>query len=215
MNALYEAEWRARLQRLLSGQHAACDLPDQEVADVSHAGDPSGHQGGVRRDAEAGLRRLPGACDRGLLVEPGAGSQVLHREEDPFHFMPLPRPNLVTASMWAHVRLHRGERRHAARPGQPSLAGGSCRAAKRRSSPPRCRRAPSCSGPVASCTVPAPTGRTSCGTACSSRSRSDGCDRRRTTTSRCPSRRRSRSAELRELIGYRMHTGLGFSEVYW
>jgi len=37
----------------------------------------------------------------GLAVGPGAGAQVLHREEDPFKFFPLPRPNLVTASMWA------------------------------------------------------------------------------------------------------------------
>jgi hypothetical protein len=36
-----------------------------------------------------------------LVVGPGAGIQVLHREEDPFKFFPLPRPNLVTASMWA------------------------------------------------------------------------------------------------------------------
>jgi ectoine hydroxylase-related dioxygenase (phytanoyl-CoA dioxygenase family) len=36
-----------------------------------------------------------------LVVGPGAGTQVLHREEDAFRFFPLPRPNLVTASMWA------------------------------------------------------------------------------------------------------------------
>lgn len=36
-----------------------------------------------------------------FAVEPGAGNQVLHREEDPFRFLPMPRPNLVTASMWA------------------------------------------------------------------------------------------------------------------
>lgn len=36
-----------------------------------------------------------------LDVGPGARRQVLHREEDPFTFFPLPRPNLVLASMWA------------------------------------------------------------------------------------------------------------------
>jgi len=36
-----------------------------------------------------------------LEVGPGARSQVLHREEDPFDFFPLPRPNLILASMWA------------------------------------------------------------------------------------------------------------------
>ena len=36
-----------------------------------------------------------------LEVGPGARTQVLHREEDSFTFFPLPRPNLITASMWA------------------------------------------------------------------------------------------------------------------
>ncbi len=36
-----------------------------------------------------------------FVIEPGAGMQVLHREEDPFRFLPMPRPNLVTAGMWA------------------------------------------------------------------------------------------------------------------
>ena len=36
-----------------------------------------------------------------LEVGPGARSQVLHREEDSFTFFPLPRPNLIAASMWA------------------------------------------------------------------------------------------------------------------
>ena len=34
-------------------------------------------------------------------IGPGARSQVLHREEDPFRHFPLPRPNLVIASIWA------------------------------------------------------------------------------------------------------------------
>ncbi|MCB1692596.1 MAG: phytanoyl-CoA dioxygenase family protein [Pseudomonadales bacterium] len=36
-----------------------------------------------------------------LEVGPGARTQVLHREEDPFNFFELPRPNLVVATMWA------------------------------------------------------------------------------------------------------------------
>ena len=36
-----------------------------------------------------------------LEVGPGARAQVLHREEDAFTFFPLPRPNLVLATMWA------------------------------------------------------------------------------------------------------------------
>ncbi|XOV82424.1 MAG: phytanoyl-CoA dioxygenase family protein [bacterium] len=36
-----------------------------------------------------------------LEVGPGARKQVLHREEDSFTFFPLPRPNIIVASMWA------------------------------------------------------------------------------------------------------------------
>ena len=37
----------------------------------------------------------------GLEVGPRARKQILHREEDPFSFFPLPRPHLILASMWA------------------------------------------------------------------------------------------------------------------
>ena len=36
-----------------------------------------------------------------LEVGPGAREQILHREEDSFTFFPVPRPNLIVASMWA------------------------------------------------------------------------------------------------------------------
>ncbi len=36
-----------------------------------------------------------------LEIGPGAREQILHREEDPFSFFPVPRPNLVLATMWA------------------------------------------------------------------------------------------------------------------
>lgn len=36
-----------------------------------------------------------------LVVGPGATQQVLHREDDAFPFFKVPRPNLVLASMWA------------------------------------------------------------------------------------------------------------------
>ena len=32
---------------------------------------------------------------------PGARKQILHREEGSFTFFPLPRPNIIVASMWA------------------------------------------------------------------------------------------------------------------
>ncbi|MGH7780823.1 MAG: phytanoyl-CoA dioxygenase family protein [Candidatus Binataceae bacterium] len=36
-----------------------------------------------------------------LVVGPGATVQMLHREEDSFQFFKVPRPNMVVASMWA------------------------------------------------------------------------------------------------------------------
>ena len=36
-----------------------------------------------------------------LEVGPGARDQILHREEDLYPYFPLPRPNLILASMWA------------------------------------------------------------------------------------------------------------------
>lgn len=36
-----------------------------------------------------------------LVVGPGATVQMLHREEDSFQFFKIPRPNMVLASMWA------------------------------------------------------------------------------------------------------------------
>ena len=36
-----------------------------------------------------------------LEIGPGSRDQILHREEDPFLFFSLPRPNLIVASMWS------------------------------------------------------------------------------------------------------------------
>ena len=36
-----------------------------------------------------------------IEIGPGARAQILHREEDAFAFFPVPRPNLVVATMWA------------------------------------------------------------------------------------------------------------------
>ena len=36
-----------------------------------------------------------------LEVGPGAREQELHREEDSFTYFPVPRPNIIVASMWA------------------------------------------------------------------------------------------------------------------
>jgi ectoine hydroxylase-related dioxygenase (phytanoyl-CoA dioxygenase family) len=36
-----------------------------------------------------------------LKIGPGAREQVLHREEDPYQFFKVPRPHMILASMWA------------------------------------------------------------------------------------------------------------------
>ncbi|MEM7094191.1 MAG: phytanoyl-CoA dioxygenase family protein [Actinomycetota bacterium] len=55
-----------------------------------------------------GDRHLLGNCNKwqlnvsaGLEVGPGARDQILHREEDLFPYFPLPRPNLILATMLA------------------------------------------------------------------------------------------------------------------
>ena len=90
--------------------------------------DPQSFYPGLTRRAVALMHRSPTArevmmhplieqlCDRHLLancasyhlnvtaaveVGPGSRDQILHREEDLFPYFPLPRPNLVIATMWA------------------------------------------------------------------------------------------------------------------
>ncbi|NKB98824.1 MAG: mitomycin antibiotic biosynthesis protein [Pseudomonadales bacterium] len=36
-----------------------------------------------------------------IEIGPGARKQVLHREEDAFDYFPVPRPNMIVATMWA------------------------------------------------------------------------------------------------------------------
>ena len=57
---------------------------------------------------ELAERHLSANCERiqlhvtaAVSIGPGARAQVLHREEDLFPFFPVPRPNLILASMWA------------------------------------------------------------------------------------------------------------------
>jgi len=150
-----------------------------------------------------------------FAVEPGAGMQVLHREEDPFRFIPMPRPNLVTASMWAltdftvengGTRLvpgsHRWDAGRGARdeevvaaemPAGSVLfwAGGLLHGAgANRSNGVRC-------GLFVSFSV--------------------GWVRQEENHYlEIPvAEVHELTPEMRELIGYKMHTGLGFSEAYW
>jgi ectoine hydroxylase-related dioxygenase (phytanoyl-CoA dioxygenase family) len=113
------SETRAQIRRELAPVMAAAPVqPD----------DPSAFYPGLTRRAVALAVRSRGArelvlhptslalashhlgasCERFQLhataaveVGPGARPQVLHREEDPFPIFPLPRPNLVIASIWA------------------------------------------------------------------------------------------------------------------
>ena len=57
---------------------------------------------------ELAERHLAANCERiqlhvtaAVSIGPGARAQLLHREEDLFPFFPVPRPNLILASMWA------------------------------------------------------------------------------------------------------------------
>lgn len=43
-----------------------------------------------------------------VQIGPGARAQVLHREEDLFPFFTVPRPNLIVATMWAVTDFHAG-----------------------------------------------------------------------------------------------------------
>jgi ectoine hydroxylase-related dioxygenase (phytanoyl-CoA dioxygenase family) len=150
-----------------------------------------------------------------FLVEPGAGTQVLHREEDPFRFLPLPRPNLVTASMWAMSDF-------TAANGATRLVPGSHRWPEDRIAS---------EGEIVSAEMPAGsalfwTGRVLHGAGAN---RSDvkryglfvsfsvGWVRQEENLYlEMPLEEAlALPPEMRELIGYRMHTGLGFSEVYW
>jgi ectoine hydroxylase-related dioxygenase (phytanoyl-CoA dioxygenase family) len=115
-----------------------------------------------------------------LVIGPGATEQMLHREEDPFQFFKIPRPNMVIASMWALTDfteriLCRGVivgRKNGSRGPKKSLR-------------PRCRRDQCCSGWAERFTGPARIAASSGARACFSRTRSDGYARKRTSSSMC------------------------------
>lgn len=150
-----------------------------------------------------------------FVVEPGAGVQVLHREEDPFRFLPWPRPNLVTASMWSMTDFTEAN-------GATRLVPGSHRWPADRVA--RDEEVVAAEMPAGS--VLFWTGRVL-----------HGAGANRTDSVRCGlfvsfsvgwvrqeenhylelplEDALALPREIRELIGYRMHAGLGFSEVYW
>jgi ectoine hydroxylase-related dioxygenase (phytanoyl-CoA dioxygenase family) len=150
-----------------------------------------------------------------FAVEPGAGNQVLHREEDPFRFIPMPRPNLVTASMWAITDFNEAN-------GATRLVPGSHRWEQSRA--PR-------EDEIVAAEMPAGSVLFWAGGLL------HGAGANRTNEVRCGyfvsfsvgwvrqeenhyleipvAEALELDAEMRDLIGYKMHTGLGFSEAYW
>jgi ectoine hydroxylase-related dioxygenase (phytanoyl-CoA dioxygenase family) len=150
-----------------------------------------------------------------FLVEPGAGTQVLHREEDPFRFLPFPRPNLVTASMWAMSDFTMAN-------GATRLIPGSHRWPDDRAA----REDEIVAAEMPAGSVLFWTGRVLHGAGAN---RSDGTRYGLFVSFSVGWVRQEENhylempleealalpQEMRELIGYRMHTGLGFSEVYW
>jgi len=150
-----------------------------------------------------------------FAVEPGAGNQVLHREEDPFRFIPMPRPNLVTASMWALTDFTEAN-------GATRLVPGSHKWEQSRV--PR-------EDEIVAAEMPAGSVLFWAGGLL------HGAGANRTNGVRCGlfvsfsvgwvrqeenhyleipvGEALELDAETRDLIGYKMHTGLGFSEAYW
>lgn len=150
-----------------------------------------------------------------FAVEPGAGVQVLHREEDPFRFIPMPRPNLVTASMWALTDFTEQN-------GGTRLVPGSHRWESGRVAE---------ESEVVAAEMPAGSVLFWAGGLL------HGAGGNRSNAVRCGlfvsfsvgwvrqeenhyleipvAEALALEPEVRDLIGYRMHTGLGFSEAYW
>jgi ectoine hydroxylase-related dioxygenase (phytanoyl-CoA dioxygenase family) len=148
-----------------------------------------------------------------LAVGPGATTQVLHREDDLFAFFKLPRPNLVLASMWAITDF-------TAANGATNLVPGSHLWPEGRTAEP---------GEIASGEMPAGSvlmwmGGTLHGAGANTSdqwrfgiflSYSLGWLRQEENQylDVPPALARKLPKELRDLVGYRMHRGLGFAEI--
>jgi ectoine hydroxylase-related dioxygenase (phytanoyl-CoA dioxygenase family) len=147
-----------------------------------------------------------------LVVGPGATEQVLHREEDAFEFFKPPRPNLVIASMWAISDF-------TAANGATNLVPGSHRWPADR----KAQRDEVVAGAMPAGSVLIWMGGTLHGAGAN---RSDqwrygvflsyslGWLRQEENqyVDVPPSLARSLPKELRDLVGYKMHRGLGFAE---
>ena len=109
-----------RVERELAGEMAAARVIEEDDPTQFYPGRTRRVTGLVERSEtvrgiivhdlsrELAERHLGANCERiqlhvtaAVSIGPGARAQVLHREEDLFPFFPLPRPNLILASMWA------------------------------------------------------------------------------------------------------------------
>ncbi|MGH7865732.1 MAG: phytanoyl-CoA dioxygenase family protein [Candidatus Binataceae bacterium] len=147
-----------------------------------------------------------------LVVGPGATAQILHREDDAFPYFKVPRPNLVLASMWAISDFTTAN-------GATNLVPGSHRW------PQGWRAQPdevvSAQMPAGSVLIWMSGTLHGAGANCSEQWRfgvflsySLGWLRQEENQylDVPPSLARSLPKELRELVGYKMHRGLGFAD---
>lgn len=116
---MVDAETRAAVKTELAGHvdaaKAAEDDPDAFYAGHTHRVVALMHRSPTLRELmmhptvnQLGDRHLLENCTKwqlnvsaALEIGPGARDQILHREEDLFPYFPVPRPNLILASMWA------------------------------------------------------------------------------------------------------------------
>jgi ectoine hydroxylase-related dioxygenase (phytanoyl-CoA dioxygenase family) len=109
------AEVRSELSHHVAAAEAGDDKPEDFYPGKTHRVVALMHRSPAMRELmmhptveQLGDRHLLPNCNKwqlnvsaALEVGPGARSQVLHREEDLFPYFPLPRPNLILATMWA------------------------------------------------------------------------------------------------------------------
>ncbi|HXW84801.1 MAG TPA: phytanoyl-CoA dioxygenase family protein [Candidatus Binataceae bacterium] len=148
-----------------------------------------------------------------LVIGPGATEQMLHREEDAFQFFKVPRPDLILATMWAISEF-------TAANGATNLVPGSHRwPADRRARPDEVVPAAMRAGSVVLWMGGTLHG---AGANCSDQWRfgvflsySLGWLRQEENQylDMPWSLARSLPKELRDLLGYKMHRGLGFAEI--
>jgi ectoine hydroxylase-related dioxygenase (phytanoyl-CoA dioxygenase family) len=147
-----------------------------------------------------------------LVVGPGATEQVLHREDDAYQFFKVPRPNLVLASMWAMTDF-------TARNGATKLVPGSHRWSAGRT--PRAEEIVAAEMPAGAVLIWMSGTLHGAGANTSDQWRfgvflsySLGWLRQEENQylDVPPGLAQTLPAELRDLVGYKLHRGLGFAE---